>query len=974
MSKRVYLSPQFQGPDKGDGGIRRVIEAMRHYLPEFGWEITGNIEQADLINIHATDQVDYPANVPMVASCHGLYWSNYEWGQWANQANQMVISNLVKAQAITAPSRWVAHALRYGLLKPIQTIHHGVNLDEWDQGANGGYVLWNKARADAVSNPGDMQRLASLLPDVKFISTIGKPTDNVEICGVVPYEQMKALIQNADLYLCTARETFGIGTLEALACGVPVVGWDYGGQSEIIQQGETGYLAPHGDYEGLREAVLAAMANRERMSPICRSDVIERWQWPSQIWRYADLFHSVSDEWHQPRPKLSIIVTCYNLARYLTACLNSVRSLPFDDWQCVIIDDKSEDNTADIARQFCIEDERFVYRCPERNLGLSGARNFGFAAADGRYILPLDADDVLHPPGVMPLVEALDADQNIHIAYGNLIMMSEDGQDFKENVSESRPFNWLEQMAHINQPYYCAMMRREVLANSGGYRVRDWRAEDAALWARVTSFGFRAKKVTSEPTILYRLRRDSKGAAERQTHEDGDGDWLAWYGWRLPAQSFQEGLEVMARKIRPPVELTPFGAPISPTNIDHREGPLVSVIIPVGPGHQRYLIDALDSLLAQTCGDWEAVVVNDTGKALDTTAHPWARVIDTEGKRGAGYARNRGLEAARGYLVLFLDADDWLLSNGLRHMLAAYGKLDGQRYIYTNYISVDPGGKVKHEKMKPYDQSNWRGQHAVTVLMSHEDALRIGGYDEDLPGWEDWDFAIKCAVNGICGHLEPVETFVYRNFSGQRRDLAASSMESLLPILKKRYEDYYSGKREIMSCGCRTNAQAILKAKRYMTNGRSTTRNDGKARSGMGTRMVFIGKASGTKPFLRVGGKLLSRKYLGGNNSLARYADVDPADVELLKSTSLWEVADRASEGDNTNTPAPQPIVYEQPVTDLLQIQKEAAATPPYFPEATESARREANKLDVVLADIKGTGQDGRITVMDVRQRAKKLA
>jgi glycosyltransferase involved in cell wall biosynthesis len=83
-----------------------------------------------------------------------------------------------------------------------------------------------------------MQHVADLLPDVRFVSTFGEQSRNVMLLGAMPHDEMKPIIQRAGVYLATARETFGIGTLEAMAAGVPIAGWRYGGQEEIIIEGD----------------------------------------------------------------------------------------------------------------------------------------------------------------------------------------------------------------------------------------------------------------------------------------------------------------------------------------------------------------------------------------------------------------------------------------------------------------------------------------------------------------------------------------------------------------------------------------------------------------------------------------------------------------------------------------------------------------------------------------------------------------
>src|SRR5690606_37653751 len=121
-----------------------------------------------------------------------------------------------------------------------------------------------------------------------------------------------------------------------------------------------------------------------------------------------------------------------------------------------------------------------------------------FRQATGRYILHVDADDMLTPQALATLSAALDRDPGLHIAYGSLETVGDEAtHETTHGRKQSWPghFDWLSQAAHLNQLPYCAMMRRAVLERSGGYREREWRAEDAAFWLRVTALGFRAAKV-----------------------------------------------------------------------------------------------------------------------------------------------------------------------------------------------------------------------------------------------------------------------------------------------------------------------------------------------------------------------------------------------------------------------------------------------------------------------------------------------
>src|SRR3990167_8238975 len=287
---KVFIAPQFNQADRGEGGIRRVVEAQIKYLPEFGIEVVDSIAHADLTVGHGI-LAPRRKDIPFVNVNHGMHWRDYQWGMWAHEVNGMVRDAMLQAYAITVPSQWVKRALSRG-------------------------VLGNKGGADQVSNPHDMNNVAELPTDIQFRSTFGLDTENVTIVGHQNIVKMKPMIQRAGVYLATARETLGVGTLESLASGVPVAGWDYGGQHEIIVEGETGYLAPYGNYFRLAECIRLCLEHRDRLSQNAVEDVRSRWQWRDKIEQYAKIFERVALQVRDTnRPAVSVIVTAYNLGR-----------------------------------------------------------------------------------------------------------------------------------------------------------------------------------------------------------------------------------------------------------------------------------------------------------------------------------------------------------------------------------------------------------------------------------------------------------------------------------------------------------------------------------------------------------------------------------------------------------------------------------------------------------------------------------
>lgn len=115
-------------------------------------------------------------------------------------------------------------------------------------------------------------------------------------------------------------------------------------------------------------------------------------------------------------PLASIIVPCYNQAQYLDECLQSVIEQTYQNWECIIVNDGSPDNTEEVAKKWLEKDSRFMYVYKE-NGGLSSARNFGILSARGEFILPLDADDKISIQYIELAIKEFNIDINLKVVY-----------------------------------------------------------------------------------------------------------------------------------------------------------------------------------------------------------------------------------------------------------------------------------------------------------------------------------------------------------------------------------------------------------------------------------------------------------------------------------------------------------------------------------------------------------------------------
>lgn len=107
------------------------------------------------------------------------------------------------------------------------------------------------------------------------------------------------------------------------------------------------------------------------------------------------------------RPRVSVIIPTYNRARLLERSIDSVRAQTLQDWELLLVDDGSTDDTAGLAARLTSADRRIRYLSNDRTRGSAGARNCGIRKAQGEFIAFLDSDDTWFPPHLERALEYL---------------------------------------------------------------------------------------------------------------------------------------------------------------------------------------------------------------------------------------------------------------------------------------------------------------------------------------------------------------------------------------------------------------------------------------------------------------------------------------------------------------------------------------------------------------------------------------
>ena len=886
---KVYISPSIPN---GNDGIYRVIQGQHTWLPRVGIEVVDDPFKADVLNVHiASFPASYPKDIPIVLSNHGLYWTKDQpgWAKWATHLNRSIIDAFRVADLVTVPSRWVQYAIERNFLFSPRLVHHGIDTDEWVPGKNERYVLWNKARADIACDPKIVNDLAVHFPGTTFVTTFGNKAPNVKVVGKQTPQEMKGLVQGAAVYLATAKETGGpcFGVLEAMACGVPVLTWNDGGTAEVIVHKETGYVAD--SFEDMIRGIRYCYEHRERLGAAARQVVIDRYQWKDVALEYGAVYEEAVS--NKPEVKTSIIITNHTLGKFVGEAIES--ALEQEDREVIVVDDASTDNSLEIIESY---KDKIRLIALEQNVHVAEARNIGIRAARGKYILPLDADDRLAPGAVKILSKALDEDRSLSIAYGAMQVFDETGKTF---VSQWPPAttSLRQQLNRRNQLMYSSMYRRKVWEIVGGYRRRiRTGVEDADFWTRALSYNCTAKQVTSNPTLLYRIRRDSL------SNSNQGEDWTAWFPWRKNDLLMPAGA----------TEYEGFGYPIAAYS-----DPKVSVVIPVGPKHGPYLQGALDSLLAQTNEEWEVIVVNDTGEPLDyyLNGFPFVTLIDKGKLSGVAEARNEGIMAARGKYIVFLDADDLLEPQAIDIFLAA---IEGSNcgWYYSDWLYKDNNGTLVKQPSEEWSSERLvrKSISAITGIYRTADVQAVG-FDQKAPGWEDWIFHLSLLERGICGTRIASPLFYYNMKSGMRREDNFEKSSSLVQYVRNKFanliSDVLKGNDMCKSCGGKKSTVVVPKSTTIAT--RSVVSGDSMV------TLRYVGKQ---KQFRRIP----SRSHrgvtyrIGGVDTLI---NVFPEDVEWLTSSPDLVLAD-----EQPHRPAQTVTIKQEeaPIAPTNEVLKEPSA------------------------------------------------
>jgi glycosyltransferase involved in cell wall biosynthesis len=250
---------------------------------------------------------------------------------------------------------------------------------------------------------------------------------------------------------------------------------------------------------------------------------------------------------------VSIIVPSYNHGRFLRSGLAAVQSQTLNDWELILIDDGSSDDSVAIAREIAASDRRIQVHVNERNLGTYGTQERARALARGRYVAILNSDDLWESTKLETQIAVLEANPEVSFSYTLGWKIDENGNvDQSEDVHADWPRDL------IQQPLPYLLYENRILASSVVFHADDLRFEPSMRysgdWVALLGSARRGSAAcVAERLTYWRIHSNNTFVrSPNQVHEEIRvrrailDSWTSWFVGGIPRHEILSGLGMNA--------------------------------------------------------------------------------------------------------------------------------------------------------------------------------------------------------------------------------------------------------------------------------------------------------------------------------------------------------------------------------------------------------------------------------------------
>ena len=215
-------------------------------------------------------------------------------------------------------------------------------------------------------------------------------------------------------------------------------------------------------------------------------------------------------------PKLSVLMSVYNDSRYLQESIESILNQSFTDFEFIIIDDGSSDNSWTILTEYAKLDQRIRLFKNEKNIGLTKSLNKGLKVCKGEYFARQDADDISLPERLKIQTDFLDLHPEVGVLGSNAKAIDEEGQFLRELLVSIEDESLQAYLLVNNCLYHSSLMaRRRLVQAIEGYDEKLRYAQDYKLWWQLSNLS----RLVSLPDVLIIVRKSRENITSKNRLE-----------------------------------------------------------------------------------------------------------------------------------------------------------------------------------------------------------------------------------------------------------------------------------------------------------------------------------------------------------------------------------------------------------------------------------------------------------------------
>ena len=418
---------------------------------------------------------------------------------------------------------------------------------------------------------------------------------------------------------------------------------------------------------------------------------------------------------------VSVITPTYNCAKFIGETIESVQAQTYQQWEMIIVDDCSTDNTKEIVDKYIKEDSRIKYFCLENNSGAAVARTKAMELANGEYMAFLDSDDIW-PEEKLKKQLAFMKKHDVAFSCTAYEQIDENGKSLNKIIKTVPKADYNRVLLD------CPVGNSTVMYNvekMGKFEVPNIRKRnDDALWLRMLK---KEKYIYGMKSVLmkYRIRQNSISSNKFKVIK---------YHWILYRNI--EHLSIVRSVFH-----IAYWCVIKLLNMK------ISVLVPTLGTREKEIRRLLETLEKQSYKDFEIIfVTQDNHEIVKDIICKYSNLDIKQiemSVKGLSRARNRGLEQALGEIVVLSDDDCWYPANAFEIIVNAFKKRQCAKIVLSQIF--DP------EKNIPYKNYTSNEEYVRNKLQLMSKSSIEVAFKKDLVLNKKFDERLGLGSEFVCG-------------------------------------------------------------------------------------------------------------------------------------------------------------------------------------------------------------------------------